>query len=42
MTPPFFLLIDCLFCEFNVQDHMRRAGDVCFSEVFHDRGGMSY
>lgn len=21
------------------QDHMRRAGDVCFSQVFRDRGG---
>lgn len=24
---------------FLVQDHMRQAGDVCFSEVFRDRGG---
>uniref|UniRef100_A0A1J3IMC0 Serine/arginine-rich splicing factor SR30 n=1 Tax=Noccaea caerulescens TaxID=107243 RepID=A0A1J3IMC0_NOCCA len=25
----------------DLKDHMRKAGDVCFSEVFHDRGGMS-
>lgn len=42
MAPP-FLLIESLLCEFdNIQDHMRRAGDVCFSEVFRDRGGMPY
>ncbi|XP_061376235.1 serine/arginine-rich splicing factor SR30-like [Gastrolobium bilobum] len=22
-----------------LKDHMRRAGDVCFSQVFHERGG---
>ncbi|KAJ6928680.1 serine/arginine-rich splicing factor SR30-like isoform X1 [Populus alba x Populus x berolinensis] len=25
----------------DLKDHMRRAGDVCFSQVFHDRGGMT-
>ncbi|CAN6884274.1 unnamed protein product [Brassica oleracea] len=25
----------------DLKDHMRKAGDVCFSEVFRDRGGMS-
>ncbi|KAA0050909.1 serine/arginine-rich splicing factor SR30 [Cucumis melo var. makuwa] len=25
----------------DLKDHMRRAGDVCFSEVFRDRGGMA-
>lgn len=24
-----------------IKDHMRKAGDVCFSEVFRDRGGES-
>ncbi|CAI0459873.1 unnamed protein product [Linum tenue] len=24
----------------DLKDHMRRAGDVCFSQVFRDRGGM--
>ncbi|XAR52642.1 hypothetical protein NMG60_11020810 [Bertholletia excelsa] len=24
----------------DLKDHMRRAGDVCFSQVFHDRDGM--
>ncbi|KAG6427316.1 hypothetical protein SASPL_111558 [Salvia splendens] len=33
------------FCFINIsvtarQDHMRRAGDVCFSEVYRDRDGM--
>ncbi|KAM1198974.1 hypothetical protein ACFX2G_010453 [Malus domestica] len=25
----------------DLKDHMRRAGDVCFSQVFRDRGGMT-
>ncbi|GAB2218699.1 hypothetical protein Drorol1_Dr00001926, partial [Drosera rotundifolia] len=25
----------------DLKDHMRRAGDVCFSDVYRDRGGMS-
>ncbi|XP_011036873.1 PREDICTED: serine/arginine-rich splicing factor SR30-like [Populus euphratica] len=25
----------------DLKDHMRRAGDVCFSQVFQDRGGMT-
>ena len=29
------LILVCLL----VQDHMRRAGDVCFSEVYRDRDG---
>ncbi|KAH7574672.1 hypothetical protein JRO89_XS03G0329200 [Xanthoceras sorbifolium] len=31
------LLIDCSM----LYDHMRRAGDVCFSQVFRDRSGMT-
>ncbi|CAL0308556.1 unnamed protein product [Lupinus luteus] len=25
----------------DLKDHMRKAGDVCFSQVFHERGGMT-
>uniref|UniRef100_A0A7N0U6K4 RRM domain-containing protein n=1 Tax=Kalanchoe fedtschenkoi TaxID=63787 RepID=A0A7N0U6K4_KALFE len=25
----------------DLKDHMRRAGDVCFSQVFRDRGGVT-
>nr|XP_019706250.1 serine/arginine-rich-splicing factor SR34 isoform X1 [Elaeis guineensis] len=31
----------CGFEILQVQDHMRRAGDVCFSEVFRDGGGTT-
>lgn len=45
--------MDCfILCEFDLvagsllvvnsyQDHMRKAGDVCFAQVFRDGDGMS-